>query len=304
MAITAGQELTSPGVIRSTNEILIGLKPTITMVRQFVADLSSDLADYGAKIRVPMLSAGAVENYGDDNCGDTNTGNFEHVTGGLGEAWVTLSNTPKITIPITQKDKLEVANDSFWGRCAEAGVDAIGKAISKAVCDNFTKANIEPDGTTRKVVMASVTKNAIAKLRTKAASKGRVSDYVLMLDGEYFADLISLLDSNVFGGTDPIQDGVVPNLYGFKAIICSYDLPEGIKGVLVPANGLAIAVRPLSIPDPSAYPEYGVQADENGFAVTAMRHTSFATGKCFYNVATNVGTELLRKEDTFYIQAS
>lgn len=304
MAITAGQELTSPGIVRSVNEILVGLKPTITMVKQFAYDISNDMQEAGAKIRIPLLSAGDVENYGDDNCATTNTGNFEHVTGGMGETWLTLDKAPKVTIPITQKDKLELANDSFWGKCAEAGVDAIGKAISKAVGGKFTKANIEPDGTTRKVVMASVTKNAIAKLRTKAASKGRVGDYVLMLDGEYYADLISLLDSNVFGDSDPIKDGVVKNLYGFSSVVCNYDLPDGIKGILVPKNGLGIAVRPFAIPDPQAYPECGVASDEEGFSLTVMRHTSFATAKCFFNVGTLLGTELIRPEDCFYIQAS
>lgn len=297
---TAGSQLTSPGIISSVNEILIGLKPTITMVKQFAWDLSNELSYQGAKLRIPLLTAGAAENYGDDNCADTNTGNFEHATGGLGEAWLELDKMPKVTIPVTQTDKLELATDAIWGRAAEAGVDVIGKAISKAVGDNFT----EEACTGGTITMASVTKNAIAKLRTNAATKGRVSDYVLLLAGDYFADLISLLDSNVFGGTDPIQEGVVEKLYGFKSVVCANDLPSGIKGVLVPANGLAIAARGFAIPDPSAYPECGSVSDENGFTLTAMRHTSFATAKCFFNVGCLVGTSFVRPEATFAIKAS
>ena len=304
MAITAGQELTSPGVVLTAQEILVGLKPTIAAVKTFAWDMSNEFAEAGAKIRIPMLSAGDVENYGDDNCATTNTGNFEHVTGGMGEAWVTLNKAPKVTIPITQKDKLEIAGDPFWSKCAEAGVNAIGKAISKAVGEKFTKANIEPDGTTRKVVMASVTKSAIAQLRNKAAKKGRVGDYVLMLDGEYYADLISLLDSNVFGDSDPIKDGVVKNLYGFNSVLVNYDLPDGIRGILCPKNGLAIATRAFAIPDPEAYPECGMATDESGFTLSVMRHTSFATAKCFFNCGCLLGTELIRPEDCFYIQAS
>ena len=292
--------LTSPGVIKTTNEILVALAPELTMVKEFSYDISNTVEDFGAKVRVPMIDGGTAENYGDDNCSDTNTGNYEHATGSLSDVFVTLDKQPKSTIPITQTDKLELPNDSFWGRAAEAGRNTIGKAISGKVCGLFTAENCLAG----KITMASVTKNAIAKLRTNAASKGRVSDYVLLLDGEYFADLISLLDSNVFGGIDPIQTGVVPRLYGFKAVMCANDLPSGIKGALVPATGVAIAVRPVAIPDPSAYPECGVVTDENGFSLTAMRHTSFATAKAFYNVTALVGADILRKSDTFYIAAS
>lgn len=292
--------LTSPGVIKTTNEILVALAPELTMVKEFSYDISNTVEDFGAKVRVPMIDGGTAENYGDDNCSDTNTGNYEHATGSLSDVFVTLDKQPKSTIPITQTDKLELPNDSFWGRAAEAGRNTIGKAISGKVCGLFTAENCLAG----KITMASVTKNAIAKLRTNAASKGRVSDYVLLLDGEYFADLISLLDSNVFGGIDPIQTGVVPRLYGFKAVMCANDLPSGVKGALVPATGVAIAVRPVAIPDPAAYPECGVVTDENGFSLTAMRHTSFATAKAFYNVTALVGADILRKNDTYYIAAS
>lgn len=292
--------LTSPGVIKTTNEILVALAPELTMVKEFSYDISNTVEDFGAKVRVPMIDGGTAENYGDDNCATTNTGNYEHATGSLSDVFITLDKQPKSTIPITQTDKLELPNDSFWGRAAEAGRNTIGKAISGKICGLFTSDNCLAG----KITMASVTKNAIAKLRTNAASKGRVSDYVLLLDGEYFADLISLLDSNVFGGTDPIQSGVVPRLYGFKAVMCANDLPDGVKGALVPAAGVAVAVRPVAIPDPAAYPECGVVTDENGFSLTAMRHTSFATAKAFYNVTALVGADILRKNDTYYIAAS
>lgn len=289
--------LTSPGVIKTTNEILIGLAPEITMVKQFTYDISNEVADYGAKVRVPFLTAGEAENYGDDNCATTNTGNYAHATGSLSDVFVTLTKQPKVTVPITQTDKLELPNDSFWGKAGEAGRNVIGASISKEICGNFTAANC----TGGKITMASVTKNAIAKLRNSAASKGRIADYVLVLDGDYYADLISLLDSNVFGGVDPIQNGVISKLYGFKSIVCSYDLPDGIKGALVPADGLAVAVRPVAVPDPAAYPECGVVSDEQGFSLTALRFTDFATAKAFYNVTTLVGTALLRPAETFYI---
>lgn len=292
--------LTSPGVIKASNDVLVQLKPELTMVKAFSYDISDAVADYGDKVRVAMVTGGTAENYGDDNCAETNTGNYEHATGSLSDVFVTLAKQPKATIPITQKDKLELPNDAFWTRAAEAGRDTVGKAISGAVCGLFTAENCQAG----KITMATVTKNAVAKLRTNAAAKGRVGDYVLLLAGDYFADLISLLDSNVFGGTDPIQSGAVDRLYGFRSVLCANDLPDGIKGALVPASGVAVAVRPVAIPDPDAYPECGVVTDANGFSLTAMRHTSFATAKAFFNVTALVGADILRKTDAFYIAAS
>lgn len=286
--------LTSPGVIKAANEILVGLAPEVNIIKQFQFDISDAVADYGDKIRVAMVDGGTAENYNADSS------NYGHVTGALSDFFVTLDSQPKSTIKITSTDKLELPNDSFWTRTAEAGKNSIAKAISSKIGGLFTTTNCAGG----KITMASVTKAALAKCRTQAASKGRVADYVLVLNPDYYADALALFDSNVYGDSDPIQDGYVKRLYGFKAVVCGYDLPEGVKGALVPAEGLAIAVRPVAIPDPSAYPECATVTDENGFSILAMRHTDFNTGASLVNVTTLVGADLARKDATFYIAQS
>lgn len=286
--------LTSPGVIKAANEILVGLAPEVNVIKQFQFDISDAVADYGDKVRVAMVDGGTAENYNADSS------NYGHVTGALSDFFVTLDAQPKSTIKITSNDKLELPNDSFWTRAAEAGKNSIAKAISKKVGGLFTTTNCAGG----KITMASVTKAALAKCRTQAASKGRVADYVLVLCPDYYADALALFDSNVYGDSDPIQDGYVSRLYGFKSVVCGYDLPDGVKGALVPAEGLAIAVRPVAIPDPAAYPECATVTDENGFSILAMRHTDFNTGASLVNVTTLVGAALARKDATFYIAQS
>ena len=286
--------LTSPGVIKAANEILVGLAPEVNIIKQFQFDISDAVADYGDKIRVAMVDGGTAENYNADSS------NYGHVTGALSDFFVTLDSQPKSTIKITSTDKLELPNDSFWMRTAEAGKNSIAKAISSKIGGLFTTTNCAGG----KITMASVTKAALAKCRTQAASKGRVADYVLVLNPDYYADALALFDSNVYGDSDPIQEGYVKRLYGFKSVVCGYDLPEGVKGALVPAEGLAIAVRPVAIPDPSAYPECATVTDENGFSILAMRHTDFNTGASLVNVTTLIGADLARKNETFYIAAS
>ena len=286
--------LTSPGVIKSTNEILVKLAPTTTIVKQFAYDISDTVADYGDKVRVAMVTGGTAENF-DGSCANAD---YEHATGELSDVFVTLDSQPKSTIPITQMEKLELPNDSFWGKFAEAGKNSIGKAISTKIDGLFTAAAC----TGGKVTMASVTLANLAKLRASCA--GRVADTVLILDPGYYADMLGVLPFNAYGNQDPILNGYVEKLFGFKAVVEGTDLPAGIKGALVPANGVAVAVRPVAIVDESAYPEAGIVSDENGFSLSVMRHTAFATGKSFLNTTCLVGATLTQPALTKYIAAS
>lgn len=201
--------LTSPGVIKSTNEILVKLAPEITIVKQFAYDISDTVADYGDKVRVAMVTGGTAENF-DASCANAD---YEHATGELSDVFVTLDAQPKSTIPITQMEKLELPNDSFWGKFAEAGANSIGKAISTKVDGLFTTSAC----TGGKVVLSSVTLANLAKLRASCA--GRVADTVLILEPSYYADMLGLLSANVYGNQDAILNGYIEKLFGFKAVV-------------------------------------------------------------------------------------
>jgi len=285
--------LQSPGIVKAANSVITSLKPEINLIKQFQFDLSKEVADYGKKVLVPVVDGGTAEQYNADSS------NYGKATGSLDAVYIELTSQPKATIPITSADMLELGNASIWEKAAEAGRNSVSKAISKTIGGLFTTDNCQAG----KAVMATVTKANLAGLRAKC--KGRIADTVLLLCPDYYATMLSLFDSNVYGGTDPIQDGYVPRLYGFKAVVCAYDLPSGVKGAIVPGDGVATAVRPVAIPLPEAYPECDVVYDEEtGFALTAMRHTDFNTAKTFVNITTLVGADLLRKADTWYISAS
>ena len=226
--------------------MLTQLKPEINQIKQFSYDISNEVEQAGAKVRVPFVDAGTAENYSAD------ARNYGHATGGLSDVFVTLDTQPKVTVPVTQTDALELPNSGYWKRVTESGVMSISKAISKKIGGLFTAENCLGG----KVVLASVTKANLAKLRKQCT--GRVADTVLILDPDNYADALALFDSNVYGDSDPIKDGVVSRLYGFKAVMCGYDLPEGVTGAIVPYTSVAIATRPVAIPDAGAYPEADV----------------------------------------------
>jgi len=291
--------LTSPGVIKAANELLVAVKPEINIIKQFQYDISDAVADYGAKVRVAIVDGGEAEQYNADSS------NYGKATGSLTDVFVTLDAQPKATIPVTQTDKLELPNDQFWTRSAEAGARSIAKAISTKIGGLFTTGNC----TGGKAVLAfddtktdAYNRKQLAKLR--AACPGRISEYVLGLNPDNYAAMLSLFADNIYGDRDPVQEGYVPRLFGFKAVVQLNDLPVGVTGALIPSNGLAIAIRPVAIPDPGAYPECEVVTDENGFSITAMRHTDFNTATCWFNTTCLVGAKLALPGSTKYIAAS
>lgn len=154
-----------------------------------------------------------------------------------------------------------------------------------------------------KVVLgASFTLTDLAALGANCA--GRKGDTVLVLEASYFDRLLGLLPANTYGSDDAIKNGTVNGLYGFRAVVRGEDLPSGIKGALVPATGIAVAVRPVAIADLSAYPEADIVTDENGFSITALRHTALATGKAYFNTTCLVGATLTQGANTKYLAAS
>ena len=284
--------LTSPGLIKGANQLLVDLAPEINLVKLFSYDFSDAVKESGAKVRVAIVSGGTAETF------NASTANYEHATGGLSDVFVTLNNQPKSTLPITSMEALEIAENPYWDKFTQAGIESVGGSISTTIGGLFTTTNCAGG----KITMASVTKAAIAGLRAQCVC--RVADSVVLLAPDYYADLLSLLDSSVFGGTDPIQTGYVPRLYGFKAIAQANDLPTGVKGVLLPSNGLCVASAPVAIADPSCYSEYDVVKDENGFNLTIMRHGSAATGTAYVNATCLFGATITKKANLKYIAAA
>ena len=277
--------LTSPGVIKAANDILVKIGPDVAQINEFAYDCSDAVEDYGQKVRVAMVSGGTSE--------DFTAGDYEHETGSLVDVFVTLNKQPKATIALTGKDVLELANAPIWNKVAEAGKNAIASAMEKAVGDAITTAigSIKKETT----ALGDLTLKKLAGLRSKCA--GKVGDTVLVLSPAKFDEAIGLFDSSVYGGTEAIRAGRIPELMGFKSVI-KMELPEYDSGVpstaaLIPANAIAVASRAVAVGDESCYSEYGTQADDNGFAVTVMRHGSAATGKGFLNVTALVGATVV-----------
>lgn len=286
--------LTSPGLIKATNDALIKIAPELNVLKLFSWDCSEQFSDYGLTVKVPIVTAQDAEEF---SLKAESLNDYETGSGTITYETVQLTNQPKSTFSFVGHDLLEAPNAPYWSRCSEAAALAIKKSLSKSIGGLFTESACGG-----KVTMTSVTKNALAKLRKEC--NGRVADTVLALNPAYFADALSLFDSNVISSTDPIRNGYIGQLYGFKAVIQLSDLPEGVSGVIIPDNAVAFASRAVAVADESCYSEIGTASDENGFTLTTFRHGSPAKGQGFLNVTCLYGMKLFNGENCKVIAAS
>ena len=284
--------LTSPGLIKAANDALVGASPDLNIARLFAFDMSADFVEYGTTVKVPIAKAGTVQDF------DISSNDFETQDGTVIYAPVVLNKAPKSTFEFKGMDKLEAPNAPYWGKVRTAAANGVKASISTTLGGLFTAAAC----TGGKHVMASVTKATVAACR--AACLGRCADTVLGLCPEYYNGLLSLLDADILGAQDAIKNGYIGGLYGFKGVVQLLDLPDGIKGAIIPADSVAIASRAFPVGEESCYAEYGTVSDEFGFTLTVLRHGSAAKGKGFLNVVALWGAALVQPDKIKYIAAS
>lgn len=284
--------LSSPGLIKAADDALVAATPDLNVARLFAYDMSADFATPGTTVKVPVAKAGTVNDF------DASTNDFENIDGTVTYATVTLNKAPKSTFEFAALDALAAPNAPYWARVREAAANGVKASISTVLGGLFTTGAC----TGGKAVLASVTKANVAALR--AACLGRTADTVLALEPGYYNSLLSLLDANILGAQDAIRTGYIGGLYGFKAVVQMLDLPEGVKGALIPANAVAVASRAFPVVDEGAYSECGTNSDEYGFTLTVLRHGSAAKGSGFINVAALWGAALVQPGAVKYIAAS
>ena len=132
-----------------------------------------------------------------------------------------------------------------------------------------------------------------SKLYQIAAENGLdVEDSVVVLDPKNFADLLGILDAYVYGGPEAIRYSYVPGLFGFKSVVCSTNLPEGVNGVIINRNSVGIASRYL-LPLAGAYPQIWKASDpDSGFAIGFRLFADLKTGRRYLAGEALVGASI------------
>lgn len=282
--------ITSPGIVKASNEALVAVQPAINMIKEFAFDCSDEFAAPGTTVKIPVVSSGALSAFSDtDN-------DFEDADGTMNWETIELTSTVKSTFEIPRTAKLDMPMDGYWSTIAKAAAQGVTKYVSDTIGSLF-------DVTlTAQAQLADYTNASIAGLR--AACLGRPDDTVLVVAPEVYSAILANNTAQVYGNVDAVQNGLVKNLFGFKSVVEGHNLPEGTLGALVPSSCLVVASRPFAVADESMYLEYGAESDENGFTLTTLRHGTPRNGKMFINVAALFGAKLIQKDKIVKIVAA
>ena len=290
--------LNDPQLVFAANKALLAAKPAITRVSNFSTDFSADAAQPGATMKVHVFDTAAATAY------NASTNNYGTVNGSIANATVTFTNRVKKTYAYNPTDKL-ATNPAIWTRMGEAAGVAIARAVDAAVCGLVTLANIPKTGSgtaNNEVVFASATKATLADLRDKCDKVGAdPADTVLLLTPKMFAEVLSIFDASTFGGTEAIRGGVVPGLYGFKAVMqahLSTTAAEKLNGALIPSEALVVAGRTIPADDMGGGAECGFTTDnESGLTVGTYAFVDHATREHKFTMEALFGAAIIKPAD-------
>lgn len=122
-------------------------------------------------------------------------------------------------------------------------------------------------------------KAVIAQLGAIAENNDIPTDScIVALKPTYFYGVLGQLDACIYGGTEAIRYGMVPELFGFKGFVCAPNLPEGVNGAIICDTAVGIASRYLFPGTEGAYPQAWAATDESGFTVGYRRFMDLGTG--------------------------
>lgn len=245
-----------------------------------------DLEDRkGASIVIPVFDLSAATAF------DADTNNYCSGTNEIDAATVTLSTHLIKQLPYTDRDVAET--EVQWFRDGGYAVgDAIGRGIYSTVISLLNDTNV-----TLSAESALSSKADFAGLvDTTYANELDIGNTVLMLSPTYFANLLGTYDAYVYGGSEVVQKGYVPGLYGFKSVVCAPGLAAGWKGALVDANSIGVASRYLA-PMAGAYVDAWKASDPNsGLTIGFRSFANLCTGRRYLDAEVLMGAKIIRPE--------
>lgn len=255
-----------------SNKVIFALKRKLAPIFAFSLDLSSEAAQKGDTVQVPLISAATADDF------NATSNNYKATEGDVNAKTVTINKRKlsKFGVGDTQN-----ANylPSWWEGKAAMCVNAVGAAALSDVYALITAANYGDEATDKlALTLASFKKAGVAAIRAAAINKGlSPSASALCLNSDFYSALLADLDSASYGGQEAIRSGVIPNLMGFSKII---EVPDfSLPGFVCHPDAIALANRYLAPVEPGCYQEVGtVTDDESGLTVGIRKYGDPDTG--------------------------
>lgn len=251
----------------ASESALQAIYPELVRLQDF-AKTYSELEDRpGASIVIPTYDLSAAADF------VAGTNDYGSGVNEISAANVTLNKHLVKSVAITDRDIADTGVQ--FVKDAAAGIaSVIGRGLNSYVFGMMNATNLP--------LSASInlsTKSGTTNLYKVAADNGLdVADSIVVLSPTQFAALLPHVDFMQYGGTEAIRYGYVPGYAGFKSVVCSTYLPDGVDGVIINRNSVGIASRFLQ-PLAGAYPQIWKATDpDSGFTLGFRLFADLKTG--------------------------
>lgn len=266
-----------------SRRVLKTLPTQLNFLGAFSTDVSDEVKDPGEKIQIALVEADAAGTF------DRANNNFARPAGTPKKATVTFGD-PLITGFAVTAAQARNIQRKWWEGKADLNVNAIAASASGAVTGLVTKANFEKSVTSVGNASAFV-KSGVAKIAaavSNGTNKLRVKFATLALSGEYFYNLLSGLDANVYGGTEAIRTGVIPGLFGFGRVMLMHGLD--IPGFVCEPSAIAFGARAFRPVDDMPYRAVReIKDPESGITLTLVEYPDGPSGDLSESVTCQIG---------------
>lgn len=213
---------------------LQAIYPSLVKLQDFAHTYSELEERPGTAIVIPTYDLSAAADFNEDS------NNYGSGVNEIVASNVLLNKHLVKSISITDRD-IGDTGVQFVKDGAIAIAQTIGRGLNAYVFGMMNASNLPLSATFNVGTKQSPT---ASKLYQIAAENGLdVEDSVVVLDPKNFSDLLGILDAYVYGGPESIRYAYIPGLFGFKSVVCSTYLPEGVNGVIINRNTVGIASR-------------------------------------------------------------
>lgn len=266
----------------ASEEAIMGLQKHMANLKYFAKDVSPKADRPFAGVQVPVYALSAAAEFDEQN---------NNWCGGQNEVDGVVVTLDKHYIKSISLNDIEAGETdiNFLRDGSRAIADTLGHAANKYVWGLINSTNVpvsaDFDGSSL---------SAFAQL-FKIADDHDVNPYecVLALNPENYAKLMAQLPANVYGTDDAIKFGVVPNAFGFRAVVCTSYLPEGTIGAIIPYNTIAIVSR-TNKPAVDGYVATWTSETDDGFTLGYRVFEHLCYGRLFLGADVLFGAKIVQ----------
>ena len=269
-----------------SRRLLKVLPAQLNFLGAFSTDVSDEVKDPGEKIQVPLVEMDEAAAF------DRASNNFARPAGTPKTATVTFGDPIIAGFAVTAAQARNIQR-RWWEGKADLNATAVAASAQTAVTNLVTKSNFEK-AVTSVGNAASFARTGVAKIAAaveSATNKLRVKFSTLALSGEYFYNLLSGLDANVYGGTEAIRNGVIPGLFGFGKVMLVHGLD--CPGFVCEPSAIAFGARAFRPVDDTPYRAVReIKEPESGLTLTLVEYPDGPSGDLSESLTTQIGASV------------